>query len=88
MRQELLNLGEISISKALEDLFAECFCQTKSIFLSFQLDFWINPSTAALPVDVRIPANNVQAVKAFLESHGIEYSILIEDLQVGNAIGG
>ncbi|NXG94948.1 CBPA2 Carboxypeptidase, partial [Stercorarius parasiticus] len=47
-----------------------------------ELDFWINPSTAALPVDVRIPANNVQAVKAFLESHGIEYSILIEDLQV------
>ncbi|XP_032842632.1 carboxypeptidase A2 [Tyto alba] len=46
------------------------------------LDFWINPSTPALPVDVRIPANSVQAVKAFLKSHGIEYSILIEDLQV------
>ncbi|NXK17831.1 CBPA2 Carboxypeptidase, partial [Arenaria interpres] len=46
-----------------------------------ELDFWINPSAAALPVDVRIPANNVQAVKAFLESQGIEYSILIEDLQ-------
>ncbi|XP_074020081.1 carboxypeptidase A2-like isoform X1 [Numenius arquata] len=47
-----------------------------------ELDFWINPSTATLPVDVRIPANNVQAVKAFLESQGIEYSILIEDLQI------
>ncbi|KAM6283521.1 carboxypeptidase A2-like [Spheniscus humboldti] len=47
-----------------------------------ELDFWINPSTPALPVDVRIPANSVQAVKAFLESHGIAYSILIEDLQV------
>ncbi|KFQ72305.1 Carboxypeptidase A2, partial [Phaethon lepturus] len=46
------------------------------------LDFWINPSTPALPVDVRIPADSVQAVKAFLESCGIEYSILIEDLQV------
>ncbi|NXI58951.1 CBPA2 Carboxypeptidase, partial [Chloroceryle aenea] len=46
-----------------------------------KLDFWINPSAPALPVDVRIPANNVQAVKAFLESYGIEYSILIEDLQ-------
>lgn len=56
-------------------------------FLSFslQLDFWINPSAPALPVDVRIPAASVQAVKAFLESQGIEYSILIEDLQVGNA---
>ncbi|NXX23741.1 CBPA1 Carboxypeptidase, partial [Podargus strigoides] len=47
-----------------------------------ELDFWIHPSTPALPVDVRIPANRVQAVKAFLESHGIEYCILIEDLQV------
>ncbi|NWQ83604.1 CBPA1 Carboxypeptidase, partial [Columbina picui] len=47
-----------------------------------ELDFWTSPSSPALPVDVRIPANNVQAVKAILESHGIEYSILIEDLQV------
>uniref|UniRef100_A0A663LZV2 Carboxypeptidase A2 n=1 Tax=Athene cunicularia TaxID=194338 RepID=A0A663LZV2_ATHCN len=47
-----------------------------------ELDFWINPSTPMLPVDVRIPANSLQEVKAFLESHGIEYSILIEDLQV------
>ncbi|NXI37932.1 CBPA2 Carboxypeptidase, partial [Galbula dea] len=47
-----------------------------------ELDFWRNPSTSALPADVRIPANNVQEVKAFLESHGIEYSIMIEDLQV------
>ncbi|NXF72960.1 CBPA2 Carboxypeptidase, partial [Sclerurus mexicanus] len=46
-----------------------------------QLDFWINPSAPAIPVDVRIPAASVQSVKAFLESHGIEYSILIEDLQ-------
>ncbi|NXU63686.1 CBPA2 Carboxypeptidase, partial [Horornis vulcanius] len=46
-----------------------------------QLDFWINPSAPALPVDVRIPAASVQSVKAFLESQGIEYSILIEDLQ-------
>lgn len=48
-----------------------------------QLDFWINPSAPALPVDVRIPAASVQSVKAFLESQGIQYSILIEDLQVG-----
>ncbi|OXB58048.1 hypothetical protein ASZ78_007707 [Callipepla squamata] len=53
-----------------------------SIFPSLQLDFWLNPSTPALPVDVRIPAHSLQAVKVFLESHGIKYSILIEDLQV------
>ncbi|NXN08223.1 CBPA2 Carboxypeptidase, partial [Indicator maculatus] len=46
-----------------------------------ELDFWISPSTSGQPADVRIPANNVPAVKAFLESNGIEYSILIEDLQ-------
>lgn len=37
-------------------------------------------------MDVRIPAHSLQAVKVFLESHGIEYSVLIEDLQVGNAV--
>ncbi|NXL87147.1 CBPA2 Carboxypeptidase, partial [Alectura lathami] len=47
-----------------------------------QLDFWLNPSAPALPVDVRIPASSLQAVKVFLESQAIEYSILIEDLQV------
>ncbi|NWI58468.1 CBPA2 Carboxypeptidase, partial [Calyptomena viridis] len=46
-----------------------------------KLDFWINPSAHSRPVDVRIPALSVQSVKAFLESHGIQYSILIEDLQ-------
>ncbi|XP_068526269.1 carboxypeptidase A2-like [Anas acuta] len=46
-----------------------------------KLDFWINPSTFSRPVDVRVPANSLQAVKVFLESHRIEYSILIEDLQ-------
>ncbi|XP_027764412.1 carboxypeptidase A2-like [Empidonax traillii] len=59
-------LGQLQILESLEHL---------------ELDFWINPSTPALPVDVRIPASNVQSVKAFLESQGISYSILIEDLQ-------
>ncbi|XP_032063236.1 carboxypeptidase A2-like isoform X1 [Aythya fuligula] len=47
-----------------------------------KLDFWINPSTFSRPVDVRVPANSLQAVKVFLESHRIEYSILIKDLQI------
>ncbi|NXA47826.1 CBPA2 Carboxypeptidase, partial [Nothocercus julius] len=47
-----------------------------------QLDFWLNPSSPALPVDVRIPFHSLQAVKVFLESNNIKYSILIEDLQV------
>ncbi|XP_029821481.1 carboxypeptidase A2-like [Manacus vitellinus] len=58
-----------------------------SLALETFLDFWISPSAPALPVDVRIPAASVQSVKAFLESQGIEYSVLIEDLQVGNSDG-
>ncbi|KAM9388905.1 carboxypeptidase A2-like [Phaethornis superciliosus] len=46
-----------------------------------ELDFWIDPSSTSLPVDVRIPASNVLPIKAFLEYYGIEYSVLIEDLQ-------
>ncbi|XP_067390982.1 carboxypeptidase A2-like [Emydura macquarii macquarii] len=47
-----------------------------------QLDFWLRPSNPALPVDIRVPFASLQAVKVFLESHHIEYSILLKDLQV------
>ncbi|XP_006120382.2 carboxypeptidase A2 [Pelodiscus sinensis] len=47
-----------------------------------QLDFWLHPSNPALPVDIRVPFASLQAVKVFLESHHIEYSILLEDLQM------
>uniref|UniRef100_A0A8B9ITS9 Carboxypeptidase A2 n=1 Tax=Amazona collaria TaxID=241587 RepID=A0A8B9ITS9_9PSIT len=52
-----------------------------------ELDFWKNPTAPSFPADVRIPAKRVPLIKAFLESHGFEYSVLIKDLQVGNAIG-
>lgn len=35
------------------------------------------------PVDVRVPLHNLESVKTFLEGQDIEYSIMIEDLQVG-----
>ncbi|XP_074840305.1 carboxypeptidase A2 [Carettochelys insculpta] len=47
-----------------------------------QLDFWLRPSKPALPVDIRVPFASLQALKVFLESHHIKYSILLEDLQV------
>uniref|UniRef100_A0A8V5GBS9 Peptidase M14 domain-containing protein n=1 Tax=Melopsittacus undulatus TaxID=13146 RepID=A0A8V5GBS9_MELUD len=47
-----------------------------------ELDFWKNPTAPSFPADVRIPAKRVPLVKAFLESHGFEYSVLIKDLQV------
>ncbi|XP_068943129.1 carboxypeptidase A1-like [Petaurus breviceps papuanus] len=47
-----------------------------------QLDFWRGPSHPSIPIDVRVPFPSVQAVKVFLESSGIKYSIMIEDVQL------
>ncbi|CAM4482297.1 unnamed protein product [Lepidochelys olivacea] len=46
-----------------------------------QLDFWRGPGGQDVPTDVRVPFASLQAVKIFLESSGIRYSILIDDLQ-------
>ncbi|KAM5302655.1 carboxypeptidase A1 [Glossophaga mutica] len=46
-----------------------------------QLDFWRGPAQPGSPIDVRVPFASVQAVKVFLESHGIEYTTMIEDVQ-------
>uniref|UniRef100_A0A2K6LZG4 Carboxypeptidase A2 n=1 Tax=Rhinopithecus bieti TaxID=61621 RepID=A0A2K6LZG4_RHIBE len=45
------------------------------------LDFWRSPSTPGETAHVRVPFVSVEAVKAFLESQGIAYSIMIEDVQ-------
>ncbi|XP_073199662.1 carboxypeptidase A1-like [Lepidochelys kempii] len=47
-----------------------------------QLDFWRGPGGQDVPTDVRVPFASLQAVKIFLESSGIRYSILIDDLQM------
>nr|XP_020668346.1 carboxypeptidase A1-like [Pogona vitticeps] len=46
-----------------------------------QIDFWRGPSKANLPVDMRVPFHSLQAVKVFLESKRIPYTVMIEDLQ-------
>ncbi|XP_063782820.1 carboxypeptidase A2-like [Pseudophryne corroboree] len=46
-----------------------------------QLDFWREPSSTNIPVDVRVPIESFQSVKVYLESNNIEYSVMIEDLQ-------
>ncbi|XP_066118405.1 carboxypeptidase A1 [Saccopteryx bilineata] len=46
-----------------------------------QLDFWRGPAQPGSPIDVRVPFPSIQAVKVFLEAHGIKYTIMIEDLQ-------
>ncbi|KAL1778160.1 carboxypeptidase A1 [Sigmodon hispidus] len=46
-----------------------------------QLDFWRDPARPGIPIDVRVPFFSIQSVKVFLESHGISYEIMIEDIQ-------
>lgn len=51
-------------------------------FYPFQLDFWRSPTIPGETAHVRVPFVSIQAVKVFLESQGIAYSIMIEDVQV------
>lgn len=48
-----------------------------------ELDFWKSPSVPRQTVHVRVPFASIQDVKVFLESQGITYSIMIEDVQAG-----
>lgn len=52
-------------------------------FFSLQLDLWKSPSTLGHPADVLVPSFSLREVKSFLEDHGLEYSVTVEDLQVG-----
>ncbi|KAF1515174.1 UNVERIFIED_CONTAM: Carboxypeptidase A1, partial [Eudyptes robustus] len=46
-----------------------------------QVDFWRHPTSPGQPADLRVPFPSLQAVKIFLESNSISYSIMIEDVQ-------
>ncbi|KAI7812031.1 carboxypeptidase A1-like [Triplophysa rosa] len=45
------------------------------------LDFWMEPVRESLPVDVRVPFDSLQAVRAFLAFNNIQYRVMIEDVQ-------
>ncbi|GCC30097.1 hypothetical protein chiPu_0008542 [Chiloscyllium punctatum] len=47
-----------------------------------QLDIWHRPVKSDLFIDVHVPENSLQSFKVFLEYNGIQYSVMIEDLQV------
>ncbi|XP_040858362.1 carboxypeptidase A2 [Ochotona curzoniae] len=47
-----------------------------------QLDVWKSPTTPGAAMHVRVPFVSAQAVRVFLESQGIAYSIMIDDVQV------
>ncbi|XP_005235383.2 carboxypeptidase A1-like [Falco biarmicus] len=46
-----------------------------------QVDFWRHPTSPGRPADLRVPFPSLQAVKIFLESNSISYSIMIKDVQ-------
>ncbi|XP_042551982.1 carboxypeptidase A1 isoform X2 [Dipodomys spectabilis] len=69
LRVSAANEAQVQMVKELEDL------------EHLQLDFWRDPSRPGTPIDVRVPFSSLQAVKIFLESHGISYTIMIEDVQ-------
>ncbi|XP_074681614.1 carboxypeptidase A1-like [Strix aluco] len=46
-----------------------------------QVDFWRHPTRPGHPADLRVPFHSLQAVKIFLESNRISYSIMIKDVQ-------
>ncbi|KAM9650977.1 carboxypeptidase A1 [Trichechus inunguis] len=69
LRISVVNEAEIQKVKELEEL------------EHLQLDFWRGPTRPGSPIDVRVPFPSLQPVKVFLESHGIEYFAMIEDVQ-------
>uniref|UniRef100_A0A669E1C9 Carboxypeptidase A1 n=1 Tax=Oreochromis niloticus TaxID=8128 RepID=A0A669E1C9_ORENI len=50
--------------------------------MEFELDFWKGLTTVSNPVDVRVPSHVLNSVKDYLETQNIEYSTMIEDLQM------
>ncbi|XP_029089509.1 carboxypeptidase A5 [Monodon monoceros] len=47
-----------------------------------KVDFWRGPARPSLPVDMRVPFSELKDIKAYLQSHGLAYSIMIKDIQV------
>ncbi|XP_043569955.1 carboxypeptidase A1-like [Chiloscyllium plagiosum] len=48
---------------------------------NLKLDFWKEPVSISLPIELRVPRKHVHTVKSFLESNGITYSVMIKNLQ-------
>ncbi|XP_006887258.1 PREDICTED: carboxypeptidase A5 [Elephantulus edwardii] len=47
-----------------------------------KVDFWRGPARPSLPVDMRVPFSELKDIKAYLDTHGLHYSIMIKDIQV------
>ncbi|XP_028287605.1 carboxypeptidase A1-like [Parambassis ranga] len=62
--------AQLSLIKNLEEM------------IEFQVDIWMGVTDVSNPVDVRVPFQSLQFVKIYLEAQNIDYTIMIEDLQV------
>uniref|UniRef100_A0A8C6E1H6 Carboxypeptidase A1 n=1 Tax=Moschus moschiferus TaxID=68415 RepID=A0A8C6E1H6_MOSMO len=51
---------------------------------NLKLDLWKSPSAVGHPADVLVPSFSLREVKSFLEDHGLEYLVAVEDLQIHN----
>jgi len=47
----------------------------------WELDFWLDPVSTELPVDIRVPYPSLSAVKGYLNAHNIPFSVIISNLQ-------
>lgn len=54
-----------------------------TVLLFAQLNVWKSPSTLDRPVDILVPSVSLLPFKSFLKSQGLDFSVTIEDLQVG-----
>ncbi|XP_030280556.1 carboxypeptidase A4 [Sparus aurata] len=48
---------------------------------AWELDFWLDPVSTELPVDIRVPRSSLSSVKEYLRVNNIAYSVLINNLQ-------
>lgn len=71
-----------SVWEAVGRMIQRCGWSSPAFSLLNQLDYWAAPAKPGLPVDIRVPFPSLQPVKIFLESNGIPYTIMIEDVQV------
>ncbi|XP_077451383.1 carboxypeptidase A1-like [Stigmatopora argus] len=61
--------AQLSLLKKMEDM------------EEYGLDFWKEANDVDVNVDIRVPSGSLEAVKLFLESNDIKFSVMIEDLQ-------
>ncbi|XP_047453381.1 carboxypeptidase A4 [Mugil cephalus] len=47
----------------------------------WELDFWLHPVSAELPVEIRVPRSSLSAVKEYFRVHDIPFSVMIDNLQ-------